>query len=321
MGGVHACMTAGLYPHAVACTPLLAPRSAAVAYCDGALQPLLAMQPLLSEVDLANNSVHAVVSSAACAVSLLRDASHALKILEAIQAVQKEQPPIQQQHTAVSSAAGQQQAVVPPAAHMSTVIKAAADAVANDMQGHHLHRDRPPAESGDSSATSSSSLRNYDHINAAASSESSTASSKPTSGQNECRATTDASGSSSIPIEQYTRGLQGQQQTATCTSSAEQADTVQYAPSRERATDMAGATARAEAAYEQVSYSLHCSATCMMHHASMNTHLHHKHLCGVDCVCSHCMAYNSTDVATLRFRLRSVLTCMLLSLCYGPCHK
>lgn len=38
MGGVHASMTAGLYPGEVAVTPLLAPRSAAVAYCDGAMR-------------------------------------------------------------------------------------------------------------------------------------------------------------------------------------------------------------------------------------------------------------------------------------------
>lgn len=38
MGGVHASMTAGLYQGEVAVAPLLAPRSAAVAYCDGAMR-------------------------------------------------------------------------------------------------------------------------------------------------------------------------------------------------------------------------------------------------------------------------------------------
>lgn len=38
MGGVHACMAGGLFPGDVAVTPLLAPRSAAVAYCDGAMR-------------------------------------------------------------------------------------------------------------------------------------------------------------------------------------------------------------------------------------------------------------------------------------------
>lgn len=37
MGGVHANMTASLYPGPVALTPLLSPRSAAGAYCSGAL--------------------------------------------------------------------------------------------------------------------------------------------------------------------------------------------------------------------------------------------------------------------------------------------
>lgn len=37
MGGVHANMVASLYPGPVALTPLLSPRSAAGAYCSGAL--------------------------------------------------------------------------------------------------------------------------------------------------------------------------------------------------------------------------------------------------------------------------------------------
>jgi esterase/lipase len=39
MGGVHASMAAGLYPaHDLGVVPMLAPRSAAVAYCDGAMR-------------------------------------------------------------------------------------------------------------------------------------------------------------------------------------------------------------------------------------------------------------------------------------------
>lgn len=38
MGGVHSCMVAALYPEGLACSPLLTPRSAAVAFCQGALQ-------------------------------------------------------------------------------------------------------------------------------------------------------------------------------------------------------------------------------------------------------------------------------------------
>ena len=54
MGGVHACMVAALYPHAVACVPLLAPRSAAVAFCHGALRDATAWQPLAAAADEAH---------------------------------------------------------------------------------------------------------------------------------------------------------------------------------------------------------------------------------------------------------------------------
>ncbi len=57
MGGVHSCMTAALYPGPIATAALLAPRSAAVAYCDGALSAAMAWQPLLREVDEQNNPV------------------------------------------------------------------------------------------------------------------------------------------------------------------------------------------------------------------------------------------------------------------------
>lgn len=51
MGGVHACMVASLYPFPLACTPLLAPRSAAVAYCQGALTQATDWRSLLQSVD------------------------------------------------------------------------------------------------------------------------------------------------------------------------------------------------------------------------------------------------------------------------------
>lgn len=54
-------MTAGLYPNPLAVAPLLAPRSAAVAYCDGALAPLMAWRSLLTERDMADNEVGRVV--------------------------------------------------------------------------------------------------------------------------------------------------------------------------------------------------------------------------------------------------------------------
>lgn len=51
MGGVHASMVASLYPGPVACTPLLAPRSAAGAFCHGALRTATSWSPLAAAVD------------------------------------------------------------------------------------------------------------------------------------------------------------------------------------------------------------------------------------------------------------------------------
>ena len=50
MGGVHSCMVASLYPHAVALVPLLAPRSAAAAYCRGALYHATGWKTLMEDV-------------------------------------------------------------------------------------------------------------------------------------------------------------------------------------------------------------------------------------------------------------------------------
>lgn len=52
MGGVHACMVASLCPMDLACSPLLAPRSAAVAFCEGMLQfGIQDWRPLASSTD------------------------------------------------------------------------------------------------------------------------------------------------------------------------------------------------------------------------------------------------------------------------------
>ena len=51
MGGVHASMVASLYPGQVACTPLLAPRSASGAFCHGALRSATSWAPLAAVVD------------------------------------------------------------------------------------------------------------------------------------------------------------------------------------------------------------------------------------------------------------------------------
>ncbi|KAJ9529309.1 hypothetical protein QJQ45_007990 [Haematococcus lacustris] len=88
MGGVHASMTAALYPGDVACVPLLAPRSAAVAYCDGAMGGIMDWDALLRRADERDNDVSQVVSSAAQAVSVMRAASYALAELECAMALQ-----------------------------------------------------------------------------------------------------------------------------------------------------------------------------------------------------------------------------------------
>ena len=44
-------MVASLYPGPVACVPLLAPRSAAAAFCHGALREATAWQPLVAAAD------------------------------------------------------------------------------------------------------------------------------------------------------------------------------------------------------------------------------------------------------------------------------
>jgi hypothetical protein len=51
MGGVHACMTAALYPGPLAVVPLLAPRSASSAFVHGALREATAWRPLAEPVD------------------------------------------------------------------------------------------------------------------------------------------------------------------------------------------------------------------------------------------------------------------------------
>lgn len=51
MGGVHASMVASLYPGNIACTPLLAPRSASGAFCHGALRSATSWAPLAAVVD------------------------------------------------------------------------------------------------------------------------------------------------------------------------------------------------------------------------------------------------------------------------------
>eukprot|EP00887_Chlorella_sp_A99_P005866 scaffold1.g5866.t1 len=65
MGGVHASMVASLYPGAVSLTPLLAPRSAATAYCGGALYHATCWQQLRQDAERREREIVAVVQEMA----------------------------------------------------------------------------------------------------------------------------------------------------------------------------------------------------------------------------------------------------------------
>ncbi|KAL4421274.1 hypothetical protein ABPG75_010565 [Micractinium tetrahymenae] len=64
MGGVHANMVASLYPGPVALTPLLSPRSAAGAYCSGALYHATAWQQIVQDLDRQEEKVLAAMRHA-----------------------------------------------------------------------------------------------------------------------------------------------------------------------------------------------------------------------------------------------------------------
>ncbi|KAL4424597.1 hypothetical protein ABPG77_009181 [Micractinium sp. CCAP 211/92] len=64
MGGVHANMVASLYPGPVALTPLLAPRSAAGAYCSGALYHATAWQQIVQDLQRQEEKVLAAMRHA-----------------------------------------------------------------------------------------------------------------------------------------------------------------------------------------------------------------------------------------------------------------
>ena len=72
MGGVHAGMTAALYPGPLAVVPLLAPRSASAAFVHGALREATAWRPLAESVDEARRvRSPATVAQARSALELL----------------------------------------------------------------------------------------------------------------------------------------------------------------------------------------------------------------------------------------------------------
>ena len=51
MGGVHACMVNALHPGPLACVAMVTPRSAADAYCEGALAPFTSLASLGASTD------------------------------------------------------------------------------------------------------------------------------------------------------------------------------------------------------------------------------------------------------------------------------
>ncbi|KAG7672311.1 hypothetical protein Ndes2526B_g06694 [Nannochloris sp. 'desiccata'] len=67
MGGVHASMVAALYPEPLALAPLLAPRSAAQSYCQGALFHATAWDQLLRDTEGREAEIVAAVKEAAVA--------------------------------------------------------------------------------------------------------------------------------------------------------------------------------------------------------------------------------------------------------------
>lgn len=81
MGGVHASMVASLYPGPVACTPLLAPRSASVAFCSGALWDATAWRPLLSPEDQNHRDVVEIIKEAAQPSASVASAVRALDLI------------------------------------------------------------------------------------------------------------------------------------------------------------------------------------------------------------------------------------------------
>ncbi|KAK9840251.1 hypothetical protein WJX74_006137 [Apatococcus lobatus] len=81
MGGVHASMVAGLFPGPVACIPLLAPRSAAVAFCQGALWDATAWQPFASSTDEKQHEILDTLARAVQPNEVTQAAQHALSPL------------------------------------------------------------------------------------------------------------------------------------------------------------------------------------------------------------------------------------------------
>lgn len=84
MGGVHAAMTAGIYQSDVSCVPLLAPRSAAVAYCDGAMRTAMAWPALDTELDSMQRNIVEVLRDASSSHDIISEARYAVQEIEGL---------------------------------------------------------------------------------------------------------------------------------------------------------------------------------------------------------------------------------------------
>ncbi|KAL3158180.1 hypothetical protein ABBQ32_011769 [Trebouxia sp. C0010 RCD-2024] len=82
MGGVHASMVASLYPGNVACTPLLAPRSASGAFCHGALRSATSWAPLAAVVDEKQKEIETTLMQSARSTKGLIEAARILSTLK-----------------------------------------------------------------------------------------------------------------------------------------------------------------------------------------------------------------------------------------------
>lgn len=85
MGGVHASMVASLYPGQVACTPLLAPRSASGAFCHGALRSATSWAPLAAVVDEKQQEIEAILTRSARSTDGLIEAARIASTLKMTQ--------------------------------------------------------------------------------------------------------------------------------------------------------------------------------------------------------------------------------------------
>lgn len=129
MGGVHASMVAALYPGPLALAPLLAPRSAAQSYCQGALFHATAWDRLLRDTEGREAEIVAAVRAAAAASELVGAARVREDLLEGRRAAAVAAAKAAEA-TAMSAAAGAGQAKAEAAAAATGAAAAATEEAA-----------------------------------------------------------------------------------------------------------------------------------------------------------------------------------------------